>query len=109
MAVTGRVEKFVEINPERIRLMGKAGETLATEVEIAPRKDYPFTIERMEAQDGTFIKYELKEKCTAGRGRCVIRVEYTKADKGRYMDRIVIHTDSLLSPVISIIVNDRIL
>ena len=108
MAVTGRVEPFAEIRPERVRLTGNAGEPLAVEVEIFPRKDHPFNIKRVEAQNGTFIKCEIKERCTGNGGRCLLRVENTKVEKGNYVDRIVIHTDHPLRPMIPIYVSGAI-
>jgi len=109
VAVTGMVEKFVEIKPAHIRFMGSAGKPLFMDVEIIPRKEYPFKIKRLEASDGAFIKYKFKEKCAEGKGRCVIRVENTKADKGSYVDSILIHTDSSLRPIIPIRISGRIL
>jgi hypothetical protein len=109
IAVTGMVEVFAEIKPARIHFMGNAGEPLAVEVEIVPRKDYPFSIKRIETHRGDFIKYEFIEKCTPGGGRCLLRVENTREQKGRYVDRILLHTDSPLRPVIPINVSGVIL
>lgn len=104
MAVTGVVEKFAEVQPERIRLMGPAGTLLFAEVEIIPRKEYPFTIQDIKVKDGRFIRYNLQEKCRDGRGRCVVRVESTRMEKGRYADVIYLKTDSNIRPVIPIYV-----
>ena len=106
--MTGMVEAFARIDPARVHLMGKAGDPLAIEVEIEPRKEYPFKITKVTAQNGSYIKYELKEDCKSG-GRCVLRVENTRSDEGRYVDRILIHTDSPLRPVIPINVSGVIL
>ena len=102
--MTGVVEKFADIRPERIRLMGPAGTPLVAEVEIIPRKEYPFTVQNVKAKNGRFIKYEVKERCTDGRNRCVIRVENTREEKGRYVDSIMVRTDSPLRREISLFV-----
>jgi hypothetical protein len=107
--VTGLVEVFAEIQPARVHFMGNAGEPLSIEVEIVPRKDYPFNITRIETQNGDFIKYEVIKKCTGAEGRCVLRVENTREQKGRYVDRLLLHTDSPLRPVIPIYVSGVIL
>ncbi|MBC8432908.1 MAG: hypothetical protein H8D96_13440 [Desulfobacterales bacterium] len=96
VTVTGLVKKFADVRPERIRLVGPAGTLLVAEVEITPRKEYPFIVRNVKAKSGRFIKSELKERCTDGRNRCVVRVENTRVDKGRYVDSILVQTDSPL-------------
>lgn len=108
IAVTGMVEKFAEIRPERVRLVGPAGSPLVAEVEIIPRKDLPFSIGEVKAKNGTFIKYELIERCTEGKNRCVIRVKNTRTEKGFYADALYIRTDSKLRPTIPIFVTGMI-
>jgi len=104
VTVVGFVEKFAEIRPERARLAGPVGTPVFAEVEIIPRKEYPFTIQSVRAKDGRFIKYELKERCTDGRNRCVVRVENKRKEKGRYVDSILVRTDSSLRREISFFV-----
>ena len=83
---------------------GGADQPLFAEVEIVPRKDLPFTISRIKAKSGDFIKYEWIERCTDGHSRCVLRVENTRKEKGRYVDALYISTDSNLRSVIPIYV-----
>ena len=64
VVVTGMVEKFAEIKPERITLAGLTGQQLFSEVEIIPKKEYPFTIRELKAASGQFIKYKMEEKNT---------------------------------------------
>jgi hypothetical protein len=93
---------IVEIVPERVRLMGPTGQSIFAEVEIIPRKDYPFKIRNIAATGGNFIKYELKEHCTDKQKRCLLRVENTRTEKGRYVDSILIQTDSEIRPEITL-------
>ena len=108
VAVTGMVEKFAEIRPERVRLTGSADQPLFAEVEIVPRKDLPFTIERVKAKSGEFIKFDWIKRCTEGHDRCVLRVENTRKDKGRYVDVLSLSTTSKLRPVIPIYITGMI-
>jgi hypothetical protein len=108
VAVTGMVEKFAEIRPERVRLAGPAGSPLVAEVEIIPRKDLPFSIAEIKAKNGTFIKYALTEQCAEGKSRCVIRVENTRSEKGFYADALYIRTDSKLRPTLPIYITGTI-
>jgi len=108
LAVTGQVEKFAEIRPERIYLAGPAGVSLFAEVEIIPRKEYPFTITDIKAKNGANIRYDLTERCTGPNRRCTIRLENTLAEKGNYVDVLYVLTDSQLRPQIPIYVVGRI-
>lgn len=108
VAVTGMVEKFAEIRPERVRLAGPADQPLFAEVEIVPRKDLPFTIEGVKAKSGDFIRYKWIERCSDGHDRCVLRVENTRKEKGRYVDAVYISTNSKLRPTIPIYVTGMI-
>jgi len=109
VTVTGLVEKFAEVRPNRIRFAGPVGQPLYAEVEIIPRKEYPFTIQNINVKDGRFIRYNLEEKCADGRRRCVMRVENTRMGKGRYADVIYLKTDSNIRPVIPIYVVGNII
>lgn len=108
LTVTGFVEKFAEVRPERVSLVGPPGKALFAEVEIIPRKEYPFRIRELKAKNGAFIHYELTETCDRGRNRCVIRIENRKTDKGRFLDALYVETDSSLRPVIPIYITGLI-
>lgn len=98
------MEKFAEIRPERISLSGSAAQPLFAEVEVIPRKDHPFSIRKVKAKSGEFIKYETNEKNVDGQKRYIIRVENTRAQAGRYVDTLLIQTDSTIRPTIPIYV-----
>lgn len=104
VGVVGKVEKFVDIQPERVHMEGPAGRRLFAEVAIIPRPDRPFRIGQVRVKNGSFIKYELTQRCTDGKNRCVIRVENTRKEKGRYIDALFVDTDSEIKPVIPIYV-----
>ncbi|MBI5897161.1 MAG: hypothetical protein HZB24_14550 [Desulfobacterales bacterium] len=108
VTVTGMVEQIAEIQPNRVFLEGAQGEPLSAEVVIVPNPKYPFGIKGLETQEGRGLKCELKEPCTAGAMRCVIQVENTQSEKGRFNDTIIVQTDNPLNPEIPIRVVRRI-
>lgn len=108
LAVSGTVEKFAEIRPDRVFLGGTVGTPLTAEVQIAPRKNFPFTIEKITAQSGEFIRFEITQRCTDAKRVCILRVENTKAEKGRYADILYVHTDSALRSTIPVYVTGLI-
>lgn len=108
VSLTGMVEKFAEIRPERVQFAGAAGKPLFAEVEIIPRADLPFIIGEIKAKSGKFIKYELTQRCADGNNRCVIRVENTRREKGRYIDTLHVLTDSKIRPYIPIYITGMI-
>lgn len=108
VVVTGRVEKFAEIRPERVLLKGQVGEDLFEDVEIIPQEEHPFTIREVVARYGKNIDYAFTERCTDGKSRCVLRVSNTSRKKGRYVDVLTLRTDSDIHPTISIYVTGLI-
>ncbi len=96
------VEKFAEIKPERITLIGPGSQKLFTEVEIIPRKEYPFAIREMKAVSGRFFTYKMEKRNNGKQNSYIIRVENTRTEKGRYADTIFVHTDSPVRPKITI-------
>ncbi len=102
VAVTGMVEKFAEIRPERVRLAGPAGTPLETEVEIVHREDFPFSVTEIKPKNGKFITYEKTEHRSDGKTRSIIKVKNTRMEKGRYFDVLYLLTDSDIRPTIPI-------
>jgi len=102
--MTGMVEKFADIRPERVRLAGIANQPVFVDVTITPRADLPFTIKKIKAKSGNYIRYELKQRCNERKAECVIRVENMRKDKGRYVDALFLQTDSQIRPTIPIFI-----
>ncbi len=107
VTVMGRVEKFAEIRPKRVRLSGERKDAWAR-VEIIPRKEYPFTIQNIRARDGRFIQWELEEQCGERRDRCVIKVEAKGSESSGFADILFIETDSPIQPKIPIFITGSI-
>lgn len=108
VTVTGHVEKFAAIEPERVRLIGKIGEPVMTAVKIVPRDDHPFRIENVQAMIGKYIDLRLEEQKSGKRSTYVLMVGNTKNDPGQYNDRIILKTGSAICPELQISVYGRI-
>ncbi len=72
------------------------------ELEVIPRKDYPFTIQSIEARGGNFITYEIVQRCDENKESCIIRIKNKRMEKGRYTDVLYIITDSVIRPKIPV-------
>ncbi len=108
VSVSGQVEKFAEIRPESVRLIGSAGDPLSMEVEIIPRKEYPFVIKEIQAKDGRFIRWSFEKRCDQKSDRYVIKVEAARPGRGGFADILFVKTDSPVRPTISIYVTGSI-
>jgi hypothetical protein len=102
VTVKGTVEQIAEIEPKRVLMEGASGEQLSAEVAIIPNPKYPFSIKGFEIQEGRGLKCELKGSCKAGAKRCLIKVENTQSEKGRFNDTIIVQTDNAVKPEIPI-------
>lgn len=94
LVVTGKVDRFIEIRPARVRLEGQAGKPLTVEVEILQNKGYPFTILEVRTKRDDVIRCKLVEQCNTDDNRCVLQVENIQTRSGRYADTITVHTDN---------------
>lgn len=104
VAITGMVEKFTDIRPERVRLVGPAGTPLEAEVVIVHRKDFPFSVTHIKPKSGQHITYEKVEDYLNGKTVTLIKVKNTRVKKGRYFDVLNLQTDSDIRPTIPIYV-----
>ena len=105
LTIAGSVEKFVTINPKRVRLRGIAGEQIKKKVTITPEKKYPFKIVKASARDGKNIHFELKEEKGEKGPIYALLIENKRSEKGRYFDLITLETDSKIQPKLSIRIN----
>ncbi len=107
LAIFGRVENFVHIEPPRVNLVGKIGDDLRAVVKIQPRQDYPFKIIGVRnAQGDKFIRYHLANESDGGAYR--LEVENRSSQKGTYFDQIVLQTDNPLRPELRVFISGRI-
>jgi len=109
LTVSGMVEKFAEIRPERVRLSGRVGEPVTAVAEIVPRPDYPFKIKNIRAMNGHHIRFSLANKTAAGRTIYEITVTSTRPDRGGISDVIYVDTDSPIRPTLQVTVSGTII
>jgi hypothetical protein len=102
VAVTGLVEKFVDINPTHVRFRGPVWSSMKTRIVSVPKEKYPFIITGSRARQGKYLQFELSEQIQAGKLQYVLAVENTMQTKGRYADIIYLDTDSRIKPRIQI-------
>ena len=87
-----------------VRLKGAAGQNIETSVIITPAGKYSFHIVDISAKKGDNIHFTVKEKHLKERNQYVLEVKNIKNSKGRYVDKIYLKTDSIIRPVIEVIV-----
>ncbi len=98
LGVSGEVERFVTIKPRHVRLFGDVGDVIKQTVTIIPEKKYPFKILETKARTGQFITYELKTEEGPDGTRYKLVIESTRRQEGRFMDSILLKTDSSIRP-----------
>jgi len=96
--LSGPVERFALIKPAIVSLRGYAGDAIKRTVAIRPLPKYPFKITGVEAKNGSFVKFDLKDDLTSGEAGYLLTVENTKPDQGSYQDTLTLKTDSQLKP-----------
>lgn len=108
LRITGRVESFVRVEPERVTLNGQVGEPVSETVRIIPQSDKPFEVVRVHALRGTDIAYELETIEVDGKKAYALHVRNNKKTAGRYYDKIFLKIDSDVVDSIPIIVSGNI-
>ncbi len=100
--ITGTVERFATVEPERVVLRGRPGEELKASVKIIPEADYPFSILHAKAKYGRFISISLEGLKDSGKEGFLLTVENLKKDPGRYFDVVSLETDSSIRPELQV-------
>ena len=109
LVVSGEVEKFVSIFPQRVNLRGKIGTEIKRSVKITPEKKYPFKITGLRAAKGDFIEYRLEDPKKSEGNFYMLKIKNKKTTKGGYHDSIYLKTDSKIQPEIKISIYGNIL
>ncbi|MCJ8501346.1 hypothetical protein MRX98_12245 [Desulfatitalea sp. M08but] len=105
LTMSGRVDRFAEISPQRLVLAGYVGDTLQETVTIRPTRQHPFTITGVRLRDGQHLKFKMDRSSGQSAAEYRLHIENTKADAGRYVDQIFLETDSELHPEIRLAVS----
>lgn len=100
--ISGNVEKFAAVTPNRVILNGIGGTQIRQTVSIRPAEKYPFKIIKAKAVNGEYISYKLEEDKSEKVKNYFLIIENLKTDKGRYFDTVDLETDSKIQPHIKI-------
>ncbi len=109
LTITGNVEKFMTITPNRLVLRGNVGEPVSGSVTITPMPQYPFKVLEAKPKNGADIQTKIEEKKEGDVTAYVLTAENIKKDPGRYYDVVVLKTDSKIKPEIQISIYGQIL
>jgi hypothetical protein len=107
--ISGNVEKFANITPNKLILRGNAGEPIIGTVTVSPDPKYPFKVLETKSKNGTDIKTTIEEKQENNATSYIVTVENLKKDPGRYYDVITLKTNSPVKPEIQLSVYGQIL
>ncbi len=107
--ISGNVEKFADITPNKLVLRGNAGEPITASVTVSPDVKYPFKVLETTTKNGTDIQAKTEEKKENDKTTYLVTVDNLKKDPGRYYDVITLKTDSQIKPEIQVSVYGQIL
>jgi hypothetical protein len=96
--ITGWVQRFATVEPERIVLRGRPGEELKASVKIVPDEDFPFSILQAKAKHGRFISIALEDLKGSEQKGFLLTVVNLRKNPGRYFDVVSLKTDSAIRP-----------
>jgi hypothetical protein len=103
LTLAGRVKPIAILSASVIRLTGNAGQEISKTITISPVSENPFKIQNIRAENGKFFRHELVVKKQPGGGVIYDLTLYNlKQEKGSYIDKLFIRTDSAISPVLEI-------
>ena len=103
LSLTGEVKPIVKLSATIIRLTGNAGQKISKTITITPAPENPFKIKIVRAENCKFFRQELAAKNQPGGGISYDLTVYNlKQEKGWYTDKLLIQTDSAISPVLEI-------
>jgi hypothetical protein len=102
LTISGSVDRFVTIKPNRVKLRGVAGDEIKRKVTITPEKKYPFKIVKVSAKNGKDIHFELSEEKGEQGPVYALLIENKRLEQGRYFDMITLETDSEIQPRLNI-------
>ncbi len=107
--MSGYVERFARVSPDRVVFKGLTGMTLKSIVTIVPDERYPFRITDAKAEKGENITFKLEEIEGPDGFSYRLKINNVKKDKGQYGDVIILKTDNEAKPELAIKVFGKIM
>jgi hypothetical protein len=109
LEVTGKVNAYLTVSPNFVRLLGRVDQPLSQTVKLTPVAGHPFTIKQVTIQHINNLRYALKplgqDPASSG---YELTVTNNLQEAGTYRDLITIQTDSKDKPTVTIPVYARI-
>ena len=102
LIISGVVEKFATIKPERVFFNGPANKYMSVSVLVIPEEKYPFKIIEVKALNGDNITIKLEKNTGPKFNEYILTVKNMAKVKGKYSDSILIKTDNKIHPEIKI-------
>jgi hypothetical protein len=110
LTLKGRVARYVEVEPQGVRIEGRVGERITRQVHIRPHRDHPFAITGVKGPATGDIRLDLTPVTQPGSGQgYLLRATCIKKSPGLIMGYIQLTTDSEKVPLIRIPVRGRVL
>lgn len=109
LLISGDVEKFAVIAPNKLFLRGKPGETLKGALTVIPEPKYPFKITGARAKIGEGIQYQVEETTVDGKQQFILNVTAERKLPGRFFDVIYLKTDSAIRSELPITVYGQVM
>jgi hypothetical protein len=97
------------MDPAYARLVGPEGTDIKKAVTITREKGYPFKIVRAKAKKGNDIAIDVQEFSKADEDGYILTIENKKTVAGRYADSVILTTDSMVKPTITVPVYGQII
>lgn len=109
LEITGYVDKFANITPNKLVLRGNAGEPVSGSVTIVPNPKYPFNVLEAKARNSSDIQVKFEKKQENNMATYILTAENLRKTPGRYYDVILLKTDSPIKPELEISVYGQVL
>ena len=95
VTISGEVDVFVQITPERPQLTGILGKPIQTQVVITPFARYPFKIIKASFEKGMNATVTVEEKKNAeNTTEYLLTLKNTRKNPGLFYDNLILKTDS---------------
>lgn len=98
LEISGDVTPRKYISTDTVRLTGTAGTKIIGGITISPTPENPFKLTDIKAEKGENIRFDVVKQQNPEGIEYQLTVSNTKPEKGWYLDKIHIHTDSEKSP-----------
>lgn len=109
LTISGKVEGYLIVMPQRVVLRGAAGSPLIQKVKLLPRRKYPFRILSEHTGGNENYRYAFAAINGNEKAGYLLTVENLKTSPGRYFGSIVLKTDNEAKPQITVRVIGHIL